>query len=747
MIGSKFYQSIIPVVFSLIIVFCLALPASALVTNYRSIGTNTDMLYYTGSASIEAGSATVDFGPDAGLPSNIGQGDRIIINDEIFYILSRESDTRVTLQSNPGETHTDAECWIERAYHTLQAWESARDGNLVRDDRREVGVCYNDGPFHSNQHKQFSLLTINGSRTDADHYMWLTVAEGQRHNGVAGSGVVLDGDNRVKYGVRIKDDYTRVEWLEMKRFRRWNGSASVQVKKAKRVLLGQLLIHDFYSRRSSTVGIKGSRRSNFTARNCIIYDGDKAAIRTNKKGGTALIENCTIYGMDGRGIFEDRGRYTVLNTISMGNRKEDFKILRGVQGFNISSDDTASGPTSFIYLDAGDQFVSIMPGEENFHLNHGAKAIDAAANLSVTFSEDIDGPERPQDSKWDIGADEYRIYSSGIWYVDSEKYGNGTSWEEAFETVQQAVEAAKTGDEIWVKMGTYSLLSEIVVDKSVSLYGGFEGTETQREQRNFRLYETVLDGQDAVRCLNIQSDGVTVDGFIISNGYEDMGGGVYASASSNFKISNCVIQNNHANFGGGVFSETTQGEIINCSFIENTAEEIGGGAYILDSAVNMTNSIFSKNEAMNAYGPGGGGIFNSHSDSVITNCTFFGNAARNDSEGGAIYNQDSYPEITNSILWGNIAEGYGPELVDDWASESKVAYSNIDWPGLPGTNGNIREEPKWVKPDENDFHLQSNSPCINKGTNNGCVLPETDFEGDPRIVDENVDMGVDEFVN
>jgi hypothetical protein len=739
--GSKLFYTIFAAVF-LVTIAWTTLPAFAVVTNYRSIGTNRDVLYSYGSASIAAGSMVVDFSDGVSLPANIGAGDRLTIADEAFFILSRESETRVQVQSTALQEHQDAEFTISRANHRIQGWGSARGGNLVEENRREIGVCSNDGVFRSTN--RFAVATIKGSQTDAVHYMELTVAENQRHNGLAGSGVILDGANRTKYEIRVMDDYTRVEWLEMRRFRRYNGSAAIQVKRARRVLLGQLMIHNFNARRYRAVGIKGSRGSGFTARNCIIYDGGKAAIRTVAQDGRALIANCTIYGMAGRGVFEDYGRYTVLNTISMGNRKEDFSIIRGIQGFNISSDDTAAGITSQNYLDAADQFVSVVPGEEDFHLQNGADAIDIAANLAVLFTIDCDGPQRPSGAGWDIGADEYKIFSSGIWYVDSEKYGNGTSWEEAFETVQQAVEAARPGEEIWVKTGIYPLLSEIIIDKSVEIYGCFNGTETRREERDCRLYDSTLDGGDIVRCLSISSEGVIIDGLIISHGYDDMGGGIYASAASDFKISNCTIKNNNSNIGGGFYSEAPDGEIFNCIFSENSAAEYGGGIYLLNSALNITNCIFTQNQAGDTGGPGGGAIFNAYSYPTITNSTFSGNTARAGSEGGAIFNKFSDPEITNCILWGNVA-GYGPEIVDDEMSWSTVLFSNIDWDGFAGKDGNIRMMPCWVNPAENDFHLKSDSPCINTGTNEAPNLQETDFEGDPRIVGENVDMGADEF--
>src|SRR5579862_6657623 len=145
---------------------------------------------------------------------------------------------------------------------------------------------------------------------------------------------------------------------------------------------------------------------------------------------------------------------------------------------------------------------------------------------------------------------------------------SGASWAQAKATVQAAINAAFTGDQVWVKAGTYTLTAQITFNNSVALYGGFNGTETALDQRDYVHNVIILDGNNAVRVLYVPS-GTTlatrIDGFTIRNGnIGNDGAGIRCdgpiTAIANNIISNCAA---NGNYGGGIACNGVSPDILN----------------------------------------------------------------------------------------------------------------------------------------------------------------------------------------
>jgi len=214
---------------------------------------------------------------------------------------------------------------------------------------------------------------------------------------------------------------------------------------------------------------------------------------------------------------------------------------------------------------------------------------------------------------------------------------------------------------------------------------------------------------------------------VINCTFHENGGGMANWVESNPTVINCTFSRNYTgNSGGGMTNVLDcNPTVINSRFIENTAGN-GGGVHSMGSGVMLINCTFNGNTATH-----GGGMYTNYSDATIINCTFNGNTAV---RGGGMYNDDSNPTVTNSILWDN-----GGAIYNTGGSAPIVNYSNVEG-GYAG-EGNIDTDPLFVDLDYGDFHLSSNSPCIDSGTDAGVY---DDFEEDIRPAGYGFDMGVDE---
>jgi len=139
--------------------------------------------------------------------------------------------------------------------------------------------------------------------------------------------------------------------------------------------------------------------------------------------------------------------------------------------------------------------------------------------------------------------------------------------------------------------------------------------------------------------------------------------------------------------------------------------------------------------------------------------------------GGICFNGTGSHKIENSIIYGNtyssIYNYYPPNIAEEQirlnsASTLTAQTSDIQGLSLMGLSGfgNIDADPVFIDDFAGNLNLQTGSPCIDAGSNyvdyepmkpGFQLLPATDLNGSPRIVDGDgdgnafVDMGPYEY--
>lgn len=337
---------------------------------------------------------------------------------------------------------------------------------------------------------------------------------------------------------------------------------------------------------------------------------------------------------------------------------------------------------------------------------------------------------------------------------------DGVSWqkETGFTSIQDALDAAAPGADISIPPGRYE--ERLTINKNVNLHSRnpqdpVTVAATLIGNHDSRLEAITFSGRETSACrlagftirnLNARAIGgkatkATIEYNVFKNNGDSIPGGPGYVEQYGGAIQGCdgLIQNNqfianHSFYGGALNS--CQGVIQNNYFIENKSYNTSVETIIYHLGhpfMSIWNHYYGSGSAM------------ARCNGMIRNNT--------------IVTKDNYHHVlyecngtfTNNIIWNPDPSSWKAMDYEHITATRYLYNCILGWPG--GGWGNFSADPRFVDPAAGNYHLRSDSPCIDAGLKvNGLT---TDFDGDarglayigdPRGDGSHYDIGADEFV-
>jgi hypothetical protein len=534
---------------------------------------------------------------------------------------------------------------------------------------------------------------------------------------------------------------------------------------------------------------------NFQLKHCSIHNNtglNKTAINVSYDTGVPIISECLFYDNESTGstIFGTGltfSRMIFVNCTITRNTTNSGFIFDSISGTTIelenciiwNHDDALFSP--FISVEARNCIIENLdevpfviseniisenpdftaPGSDDFTFEFSSPARNSGSNSLSVSNRDLNGNTRIFDGTVDIGA--YEIQAAAIIYVDINATGlnNGASWLDAYTDLQDALNIAQAGQQIWVAEGIYKTsstnnrLESFVLKNNVPVYGGFNGTETTLEQRDWFTNITNLSGNigniastadNAYHVIFADDEfgSFYIDGFSIFGGnangllvHEDIGAAALIEFSEGtFTIANCFVFNNFADYTGGAVSTFANSVFLNTSFVNNEAHI--GGAISWTNGTLIENCLFVDNTANI-------GIVSHNTLGTLDmrGCTFEGNTVAWDVNSIVSGGNGT---VANTIIWGNTLFDANEKAI---TSGTEVHHCILQGGELSSIDEGVEvyyEDPLFINPAGLNYGLSGESVGANGG-DNSLVTTVYDIVGNERIRLGTVDMGAVEGVS
>lgn len=608
---------------------------------------------------------------------------------------------------------------------TLDAVNLIFPGNGTRDDNATHVLSIDMNPSSSSGNNNSYPTVVNGFTVTGGH---AAAADGK------GGGIYIYGDNSKGGIFRIEQCFLTYNYASQ-------GGAVYVAEDVKDVNNNISLISQCvaYNNAAGERSVEENAGGGFyiageaTAANTSAFNNENGGMRISPE---ATVTNCTVARNSGAGIdlTEDDHTQNVQNTIIWGNTTLSLQYqptFRYSAFHEVEDDDSNNniyvsdknrdkeyGPffdapslsTGFDREYNGENTnyptwswdilegtVMVNKGNSNFY------------NQAAYGNEDIKGRPRISGDNIDIGAQEYQFLpTSRRRYVKEGATGSGLSWDDASGDLQRMIDELANNNpqnlagEVWVAKGEYEPQSQIIsattysasfrMRDGISVYGGFAGTETTKQERakgsmpwNY-TNETILRGSAYTDNISWQTNRWTLtsdsrhvvwfaplasenktgfdrttilDGVTIKGGYAqgglgenefqtDKGAGIYIAL--NAYAQNCIIKENHAKGNGGA-AYINGGRLTNSLVFNNNSDANGGGVYIENAGIILA-CMITNNSANN-----GGGVYLNHSGAwsdglnhpeylILSTSVVSNNTSRNN---GAVYCNKGGVLLQNTI--------------------------------------------------------------------------------------------------